>query len=81
GPGVATELDPVERAVWCAVKAAEAGRWDGAASGAVEHWVLLADWDPGVPGREGATVHWAIQREDLAARRFDRTFTTVYWNP
>lgn len=28
----------------------------------------------------GATVHWAIQREDLTARRFDRAFTSVFWN-
>ncbi|MBP2338862.1 hypothetical protein JOF41_005040 [Saccharothrix coeruleofusca] len=30
---------------------------------------------------EEATVHWAIQRDDLAARRFDRTFASLYWNP
>ncbi|MGW6459637.1 DUF1963 domain-containing protein [Streptomyces sp. NPDC055078] len=76
-----TEFDPVERAVWCAVKAAEAGHWDGEMSDAVDDWVLLADWDPGIRGREGATVHWAIQRKDLAAQRFDRTFATVHWNP
>ncbi len=79
----AVHLDPVEGVVWCAVKAAEAGHWGGGAvvSGAVEDWVLLADWDPCIEGREGATVHWVIQREDLAARRFDRTFATVFWNP
>jgi hypothetical protein len=44
-------------------------------------WVLLADWRPDIDGREGATAHWGIQRSDLVARRFDRTFTTIYWNP
>ncbi|MFF4259727.1 hypothetical protein ACFY1L_52095 [Streptomyces sp. NPDC001663] len=41
-------------------------------SAAVEDWVLLADWDPDIDGRESATIHWAIRREDLAARRFGR---------
>ncbi|CAL9607058.1 hypothetical protein SUDANB43_05523 [Streptomyces sp. enrichment culture] len=48
----------------------------------VEDWVLLASWSPGlgdVPA--GSSVHWAIQRKDLEAGRFDRTFTDVYWNP
>lgn len=44
-------------------------------------WVLLAEWDPWIDGLEGATVHWSIQRADLAARRFDRAFTTVFRNP
>ncbi|QXE33879.1 DUF1963 domain-containing protein [Streptomyces sp. GMY02] len=76
-------LDPVAHVVVCAVRAAEAGHWGGggAVSGAVEDWVLLADWSPCITGREGAVVHWAIQREDLAAQRFDRTYTTVFWNP
>ncbi|NGO45413.1 DUF1963 domain-containing protein [Streptomyces ureilyticus] len=45
--------------------------------------MLLADWQAGmdVQGWESATVHWVIQREDLAARRFDRAFTSVFWNP
>ncbi|MEN8652096.1 DUF1963 domain-containing protein [Streptomyces sp. 21So2-11] len=79
----AIHLDPVQGVVSCAVRAAEAGHWGGGAvvSDAVEDWVLLADWNPGIAGMEGATVHWAIPREDLAARRFDRTFTTVFWNP
>lgn len=50
-------------------------------SGAVEDWVLLAHWNPGISNREGANVQWEIQRADLEARRFDRTFSTVYWNP
>lgn len=45
--------------------------------------VLLADWHAGmdVQGWEGAAVHWVIQREELAARRFDRAFADVFWNP
>ncbi|MFB9536784.1 MULTISPECIES: hypothetical protein [Streptomyces] len=60
--------DPVADAASHAVKAAEAGRWDGPVSGDVSDW-------------ESASVHWVIQREDLAARRFDRAFTDVFWNP
>ena len=65
------------------VKAAEAGRWDGPVSAEVSYWLLLADWQAGmdVRGWECATVHWVIQRGDLAARRFDRTFTSVFCNP
>jgi hypothetical protein len=47
----------------------------------VADWVLLADWYTGIERWEGATVHWSIQRDDLAARRFDRAVTTVFWNP
>ena len=77
----AVYTDPVATAVYRAVKAVEAGLWEGPASGDVEDWVLLADWYCGVDGWEGATVHWVIQREDLAAQRFDRVFTDVFWNP
>ncbi|MGW3980131.1 hypothetical protein [Streptomyces mirabilis] len=58
------------------MKAAEAGWWGGPVSGDVSDWVLLADWHAGmdVQGWESATVHWVIQREDLAARCFDRAF-------
>ncbi|WP_461067665.1 DUF1963 domain-containing protein [Streptomyces pseudoechinosporeus] len=79
----AVYTDPVAVAVSRAMKAAEAGRWDGPVSGDVSDWVLLADWHAGmdVQGWESATVHWVIQREDLAARRFDRAFTSVFWNP
>ncbi|MEV2217050.1 DUF1963 domain-containing protein [Streptomyces sp. NPDC050997] len=75
--------DPIARAASRAVKAAEAGRWDGPVSSDVSDWVLLADWYAGmdVQGWESASVHWVIQREDLAARRFDRAFTDVFWNP
>ncbi|NGO14363.1 DUF1963 domain-containing protein, partial [Streptomyces sp. HC44] len=79
----AVYTDPVATAVSRAVKAADAGRWDGPVSDDVADWVLLADWLAGmdVQGWESATVHWVIQREDLAAQRFDRAFTSVFWNP
>lgn len=79
----AIDTDPVGAAVSYAVKEAEAGRWGGGepVSADLADWVLLADWTPWIDGLEGATVHWAVQRADLAARRFDRTFTTVFWNP
>ncbi|MFI1207186.1 DUF1963 domain-containing protein [Streptomyces sp. NPDC020802] len=75
--------DPVSVAVSRAVRAAEAGGWDGPVSADVSDWVLLADWYAGmdVEGWESSTVHWVIQREDLAARRFDRAFTSVFSNP
>ncbi|MEU6372368.1 DUF1963 domain-containing protein [Streptomyces sp. NPDC046909] len=79
----AVELDPVAVAVSRAVDAVAAGEWDGPVSADATDWVLLADWVAGldVEGWESSTVHWVIQREDLAGRRFDRTFTSVFWNP
>ncbi len=47
----------------------------------ISDWVLLAHWHPRLRRREGMDVQWGIQRADLEARRFDRTFTTIYWNP
>ncbi|MDX3325945.1 MULTISPECIES: hypothetical protein [Streptomyces] len=77
------EFDPVDVAASLAAQAVDAGHWDGPVSDDVADRVLLADWYAGrdVEKREGATVHWVIQREDLAARRFERVFTTVFWNP
>ncbi|MER7930021.1 DUF1963 domain-containing protein [Streptomyces sp. NPDC096057] len=79
----AVYLDPVEDAVSAAVQAVQAGRWGGPVSADPADWVLLADWFAGadVAGWEGSTVHWVIQREDLAARRLERAFASVYWNP
>ncbi|PSM44979.1 DUF1963 domain-containing protein [Streptomyces dioscori] len=79
----AVHTDPVAGAVSRAARAVAAGRWDGPASDDAEDWVLLADWQAGmdVQGWESSTVHWVIQRTDLVARRFDRTFTEVFWNP
>ncbi len=44
-------------------------------------WVLLADWAPDIRDREGFYVHWAIRRQDLVARRFDRVSVDMFWNP
>ncbi len=77
----AVGTDPVADAMSEALEAAEAGRLEWPVSGDVSDWVLLADWHLEIQGVEGATVHWSIQREDLVARRFDRTITTMYWNP
>jgi len=79
----AVHTDPIAVAAYRAGKAAEAGRWPGPVSADVSDWLLLADWQAGmdVEGWESASVHWVIQREDLAARRFDRAFTSVFWNP
>ncbi|WP_207311275.1 DUF1963 domain-containing protein [Lentzea alba] len=79
----AIDSDPVANAVPDAVKALKAAGIDGPVSEDVADWVLLADWQAGwdVEGWESATVHWIIQREDLAARRFDRAYTSIFWNP
>ncbi|MGW5088144.1 hypothetical protein [Streptomyces coelicoflavus] len=77
------EFDPVDVAASTAAEAVKADCWDEPVSVDAADWVLLADWYAGrdVWRREGATLHWAIQREDLAAQRFERVFTTVFWNP
>ncbi|MFE2418247.1 DUF1963 domain-containing protein [Streptomyces hokutonensis] len=79
----AVHTDPVAIAAYRAGKAAEAGHWPGPVSPDASDWLLLADWQAGmdVEGWESASVHWAIQREDLATGRFDRAFTSVFWNP
>jgi hypothetical protein len=78
-----SDPDPLERLASSAVREAKLGRWGNGepVSGAVEDWVLLAHWNPDIRGREGADVQWGIQWADLEARRFDRTFSTVSWNP
>lgn len=77
--------ETLKEIVHYAVKAAEQGQWGGGepVSDSVADWVELARWVPwfNVEDVEAEQVHWAIQRADLAARRFDRTFSTVYWNP
>jgi hypothetical protein len=75
------EHDPIAWAVTCAVEAAEEAGWDEPLPDDVGDWVLLADWQADVRGYEGATVHWVIPRDDLAACRFDRVFTSVRYNP
>lgn len=75
----AIESDPVVRAVSDAVRVWEANGWEGSSDAA--DWVLLADWQVEVDDYEGATVHWVMQREDLAAGRFERAFVSVFHNP
>ncbi|MHB9856963.1 DUF1963 domain-containing protein [Streptomyces sp. YIM S03343] len=78
-----TETDPVVTAAQFAAEAERRGGRPGPGTdpGDAADWVLLADWHPGIDGREGATIHWAIRRDDLAARRFDRAHATFFWNP
>lgn len=75
--------DPLESVASSAVHEVRRRGWGGGepVSPATEDWVLLAHWNPDITGREGADVHWGIQRADLEARRFDRAFSTVFWNP
>jgi len=56
-------------------------RGDAAELAAPEEWVLLAQWDIGLDGREGSTLHWVIPRQDLVERRFDRAHVSFFWNP
>lgn len=78
-----TDTDPVvdaaQHVAWMA--ASSNGPGGAAELPAPEDWVLLAQWDIGLRGREGATMHWVIPRQDLAERRFDRTHVSLFWNP
>jgi hypothetical protein len=75
----------VEQAAREAEDAERAGRRPGIGntSSRVEDWTLLAEWHPPYMAERapGATVYWAIQYDDLAARRFDRVYGVVDWNP
>lgn len=76
-----TETDPVTDT---AAEAEEARRHradDTAELPAPEEWTLLAQWDIGLNGREGSTLHWVIPRQDLAEHRFDRAHVSFFWNP
>ncbi|MFF5345527.1 DUF1963 domain-containing protein [Streptomyces althioticus] len=46
-----------------------------------EDWVCLAQWIHGLDNLEAAFYSWSISRQDLAARRFDRVYATMTWNP
>ncbi|WP_433260802.1 hypothetical protein ACQPZF_25110 [Actinosynnema sp. CS-041913] len=75
------EFDPVATAAWFAGEAERNGSRPVDTTGAAGDWVLLADWYTDIQDVAGATVHWAIRLDDLAARRFDRAHSTVFWNP
>ncbi|MFG1937780.1 DUF1963 domain-containing protein [Micromonospora tulbaghiae] len=76
---------PVEVAASRAVRSQQRGYWQGTgapASPNFEDWVLLAEWhcDSQHLGG-GADIYWAIQRDDLVARRFEGVYAIVFWNP
>ncbi|WP_328684562.1 YwqG family protein [Streptomyces sp. NBC_01261] len=82
-----TETDPVTDAAAEAEQArrhrakAAPGSADATELPAPEEWTLLAQWDIGLTGREGSTLHWVIPRQDLAEHRFDRAHVSFFWNP
>lgn len=78
-----SDEDLLEAVVHAAVHSAEDGNWGGGepVSEAADDWVVLAHWQPGSGIEQADSVQWGIQRTDLAARRFDRTSCSVYWNP
>jgi len=73
--------DSVGAAAFFAVEAEKAGTRPGSGptSPHAEDWVLLAECHVSRPG--GASIFWAIQRDDLIASRFDRAQVVVDWNP
>jgi hypothetical protein len=73
---------PLEAATQFAIEAEQAGErpGPGKTSPSADDWVLLAECNVSRPGG-GAAVFWAIQRDDLIARRFDRAHVVVDWNP
>ncbi|WP_406080569.1 DUF1963 domain-containing protein [Micromonospora sp. NBC_00858] len=65
-------------------KAEQLGYWRGSGSPSprVEDWVLLAEFLCSSEMRPGgAALYWGIQRDELAARRFDGVYAVVDWNP
>ncbi|MER6014425.1 DUF1963 domain-containing protein [Streptomyces bluensis] len=81
-----TETDPIaaaaEEAILLRQQAVRSGEvFDSEELPAPENWVLLAQWDVDVQGREGATLHWVIPYQDIVERRFDRVHVSFFWNP
>ncbi|SFR27980.1 protein of unknown function [Lentzea waywayandensis] len=80
--GYGTEFDSRTPAEWAAEVAArqakEGPRSDRATDS--DHWALLAELNVYRSGG-GATMFWAIHRDDLAACRFDQAQFVVDWNP
>ncbi|MBE1490783.1 YwqG family protein [Plantactinospora soyae] len=73
--------DPVGTAASVAIRAERSGyRPAGTTSPNAEDWVLLAECNVSRPGA-GASIFWAIQRDDLIAQRFGRVQVLVDWNP
>jgi len=71
-----------EMAALCAVRAEERGQrlGTGKTSPDADDWVMLAEFNVHRSGG-GAAIFWAIQRDDLIARRFNRVEVLVDWNP
>jgi hypothetical protein len=74
--------DPLEAAAHFATKAAQSGDrpGPGTTSPDADDWVLLAEAHISRDGA-GAAIFWAIQHDDLTARRLDRAHVIVDWNP
>ncbi|WP_431987097.1 DUF1963 domain-containing protein [Streptomyces griseoflavus] len=74
--------DPSVAAGREAARAEERGERSPAEPGVrPEDWVCLAQWEHSLRGLEAAFYSWSISRQDLAARRFDRVYATMTWNP
>ncbi len=73
------EVDPVASSAWWAAE--EEDRPDSGEPPRPEDWVLLAQWHPDISGWEGAFVYWAITRQDVAARRFDQVYVSMFFAP
>lgn len=75
-------IRPTEMAASCAVVEEKEGRrpGPGTTSPDADDWVLLAEFNVHRPGG-GAAIFWAIRRDDLIARRFNRAEVVVDWNP
>lgn len=71
--------DPVVNCAWWARKHSPAAEIVEEAH--LQDWVLLAEWHPAMTGLEMATMYWAIRRQDLVERHFDRAAVTMYANP
>ncbi|MDF4251597.1 DUF1963 domain-containing protein [Streptomyces sp. WMMB303] len=71
------ELDPVQ----AAARAAAADHPAHVDVARPEDWVLLAQWHPDIDDWESAVVHWSLARQDVAARRFDRTDVSMFFAP
>jgi hypothetical protein len=74
--------DAVDTVAFFAVQADQTGKRPGLGktSASAEDWALLAECHVDRPGAS-ASIFWGIQRDDLAAQRFDRAHVVVDWNP
>ncbi|MGW7519889.1 DUF1963 domain-containing protein [Streptomyces sp. NPDC054796] len=73
------ETDPVRSAAYDAEE--EADRPESEEPPRPEDWTLLAQWKPAIEDWEAAEVYWSTARQDMAARRFDRTQVSMFYAP